>query len=295
MLPSQILLNNLLYDSSQMAIPTDLVDPELVARPSHWDIKFIRRFMLTFGPISSIFDFATFAIMLGPFAAGPALFRSGWFVESLATQTLVVFVIRTHRVPVLAEPTQPSRSSAPCSPSSSSARSCPTHRSPTTSASPRSLLDFFAVLVGMVALYLLLVEITKRRFFERVPRPPIHNARRNSDVQTDSAAVDRAGFTTSPRPKPGEASWTFRAPGVTTPLSSTTSSIELVEGRAGSPICLRSGSRQFRSVAQAAHHLLLHQEMDRVEEVCADRTARAADEEPRLELSRGFEEERPSP
>ena len=99
MLPSQILLNNLLYDTSQMAIPTDLVDPELVARPSHWDIKFIRRFMLTFGPISSLFDFATFAIMLGPFAAGPALFRSGWFVESLATQTLVVFVIRTHRVP----------------------------------------------------------------------------------------------------------------------------------------------------------------------------------------------------
>ena len=95
MLPSQILLNNLLYDTSQMAIPTDLVDPELVARPSHWDIKFIRRFMLTFGPISSIFDFATFAIMLGPFAPGPALFRSGWFVESLATQTLVVFVIRT--------------------------------------------------------------------------------------------------------------------------------------------------------------------------------------------------------
>ena len=99
MLPSQILLNNLLYDTSQMAIPTDLVDPELVARPSHWDITFIRRFMLMFGPISSIFDFLTFAMMLGPFGAGPALFRSGWFVESLATQTLVVFVIRTHRVP----------------------------------------------------------------------------------------------------------------------------------------------------------------------------------------------------
>ena len=69
MLPSQILLNNLLYDTSQMAIPTDLVDAELLARPSHWDIKFIRRFMITFGPISSIFDFATFAIMLGPFGA----------------------------------------------------------------------------------------------------------------------------------------------------------------------------------------------------------------------------------
>ena len=99
MLPSQILLNNLLYDTSQMAIPTDRVDEELLARPSHWDVHFIRRFMLFFGPISSLFDFLTFAVMLGPFGAGPALFRSGWFVESLATQTLVVFVIRTHRVP----------------------------------------------------------------------------------------------------------------------------------------------------------------------------------------------------
>ena len=175
MLPSQILLNNLLYDSSQMAIPTDLVDPELVARPSHWDIKFIRRFMVTFGPISSIFDFATFAIMLGPFAAGPALFRSGWFVESLATQTLVVFVIRTHRVPFWRS--RPSRALLgavfavviigallPYSPFA--------HDLGFT-ALP---LDFFAVLAGMVALYLLLVEITKRRFFERVP-PPAHPQR----------------------------------------------------------------------------------------------------------------------
>src|SRR5207244_11852760 len=92
-------LNNLRDATSHTAIPPDVVHPELVARPSHSDIKFIRRFMVTFGPISSIFDFATFAVMLGPFAAGPALFRSGWFVESLATQTLVVFVIRTHRVP----------------------------------------------------------------------------------------------------------------------------------------------------------------------------------------------------
>ena len=99
MLPSQILLNNLLYDASQMTIPTDNVDEEQLARPSHWDVAFIRRFMVRIGPISSIFDFATFAVMLWVFDAGPALFRSGWFVESLATQTLVVFVIRTRRVP----------------------------------------------------------------------------------------------------------------------------------------------------------------------------------------------------
>jgi P-type Mg2+ transporter len=99
MLPSQILLNNLLYDSSQMTIPTDLVDEEQLARPSHWDMSFIRQFMVFFGPISSIFDFITFAIMLNVFHAGPPLFRTGWFVESLATQTLVIFVIRTRRVP----------------------------------------------------------------------------------------------------------------------------------------------------------------------------------------------------
>src|SRR5207344_105465 len=95
MLPFQILLNNLLYDTSQMTIPTDRVDAEQLARPSHWDIAFIRRFMIRFGPISSLFDFATFAVMLWVFHASAPLFRSGWFVESLATQTLIVFAIRT--------------------------------------------------------------------------------------------------------------------------------------------------------------------------------------------------------
>ncbi|HZV26986.1 MAG TPA: magnesium-translocating P-type ATPase, partial [Acidothermaceae bacterium] len=84
MLPSQILLNNLLYDSSQLAIPTDGVDEEQLRRPSHWDIGFIRRFMIFFGPLSSLFDFITFAIMLWVFHSGAAQFRSGWFVESLA-------------------------------------------------------------------------------------------------------------------------------------------------------------------------------------------------------------------
>ena len=99
MLPSQILLNNLLYDSSQLTIPTDEVDAEQVARPTRWDVGFIRKFMIFFGPISSVFDFMTFGVMLWVFHAGPALFRSGWFVESLATQTLVIFAIRTRRIP----------------------------------------------------------------------------------------------------------------------------------------------------------------------------------------------------
>jgi Mg2+-importing ATPase len=101
MLPSQILLNNLLYDTSQTTIPTDLVDPEMVARPARWDTRFIRRFMTYFGPISSLFDVATFAVMLRVFHAGESLFQTGWFVESLATQTFVIFVIRTRRVPFL--------------------------------------------------------------------------------------------------------------------------------------------------------------------------------------------------
>ena len=101
MLPSQILLNNLLYDTSQLAIPTDRVDEEQLHAPSHWNIAFIRRFMLTFGPISSLFDFLTFGLMLGVLHAGAVEFHTGWFVESLATQTLIVFAIRTRKVPFL--------------------------------------------------------------------------------------------------------------------------------------------------------------------------------------------------
>jgi Mg2+-importing ATPase len=96
-LPSQ--LNNLLYDVGRLAIPTDNVDPETVARPAAWDIGFVRRFMAVFGPVSSIFDFLTFFVMLTVLNASHAEFRSGWFIESLATQTLVVFLIRTRRVP----------------------------------------------------------------------------------------------------------------------------------------------------------------------------------------------------
>lgn len=99
MLPSQILLNNVLYDSSQLAIPSDRVDEDQLHAPAHWNVAFIRRFMLTFGPVSSLFDFLTFGLMLGVLHAGPTEFRTGWFLESLATQTLIIFAIRTRRVP----------------------------------------------------------------------------------------------------------------------------------------------------------------------------------------------------
>ena len=100
MLPSQILLNNLLYDTSQMTIPTDRVDEEQLVRPSHWDIGFIRRFMIRFGPDQLAVRLRHLRRhALGASTPPRPLFRSGWFVESLATQTLIVFVIRTRRVP----------------------------------------------------------------------------------------------------------------------------------------------------------------------------------------------------
>jgi Mg2+-importing ATPase len=105
MLPIQILTNNMLYDFSQVPIPTDAVDEELVARPRPWDVGEIKRFILCIGPISSIFDYTTFFIMLYLFkcwdVSRAPLFQTGWFVESLMTQTLIIHIIRTNRIPFL--------------------------------------------------------------------------------------------------------------------------------------------------------------------------------------------------
>jgi Mg2+-importing ATPase len=103
MLPIQVLTNNLLYDFSQTTIPTDDVDPEWLAKPRKWAIGDIQRFILFIGPISSIFDYLTFFIMLYIFNAwtNPALFHTGWFVESLFTQTLIIHVIRTNKIPFI--------------------------------------------------------------------------------------------------------------------------------------------------------------------------------------------------
>jgi Mg2+-importing ATPase len=109
MLPSQILLNNFLYDVSQVSIPSDNVDAAMKQRPKRWQIGFIRQFMMIIGPISSIYDFLTFAVLLWVFHASTneSLFHTGWFVESLATQTLVVFVIRTSANPLKSLPSRP--------------------------------------------------------------------------------------------------------------------------------------------------------------------------------------------
>jgi P-type Mg2+ transporter len=107
MLPTQILLNNFLYDLSQVTIPTDNVDASFILKPQRWNITLIRNFMIFIGPISSIFDFLTFFVMLQVFHAGEVLFHTGWFVESLATQTLVLFVIRTWSNPLRSRPSRP--------------------------------------------------------------------------------------------------------------------------------------------------------------------------------------------
>ena len=101
MLPIQILLNNFLYDLSQVAIPTDNVDNEYLLKPRPWNVKSIKKFMVILGPVSSIFDFITFAVMLFIFHAQAELFRTGWFLESLCTQTLVIHIIRTGKIPFL--------------------------------------------------------------------------------------------------------------------------------------------------------------------------------------------------
>ncbi|PTL82462.1 magnesium-translocating P-type ATPase [Vitiosangium sp. GDMCC 1.1324] len=104
--PIQILLNNLLYDVSELAIPLDEVDAEQLERPTRWDLRFVRHFMAVFGALSSLFDAATFGVLLLLFHAHEPLFQTGWFMESLTTQVLVIFVIRTRRNPLRSRPSR---------------------------------------------------------------------------------------------------------------------------------------------------------------------------------------------
>jgi Mg2+-importing ATPase len=168
MLPVQILLNNLLYDLSEMPIPMDEVDPEAMETPPHWDIAFIRNFMLVLGPVSSLFDFLTFGLLLLVFGAGPALFQTGWFIESLATQVLVIFVIRTRRNPLQSRP-------SPYLAAAALGVVALAILIPFTAlgrwfgfvAPPPALLAALAV---MLVCYLVLAEVVKRWFYRH--RPP---------------------------------------------------------------------------------------------------------------------------
>jgi len=171
MLPIQILLNNLLYDISETTIPTDNVDREYVERPRRWNVSFVRKFMMLFGPISSIFDFLTFLTMLYVFNATEPLFQTAWFLESLATQTLVIFVIRTRRTPFYK-----SRPSRPLLLSSIAivgiALIMPFTPLSELFGFVRPPLIFFAVLGGLIAVYLLLVEAAKKWFYGAYARSP---------------------------------------------------------------------------------------------------------------------------
>jgi Mg2+-importing ATPase len=166
MTPVQILLTNGLYDVSQLGIPTDNVDRESLLKPRHWNIGFIKNYMLFFGPLSSLYDFLTFAILLFVFHANSALFQTGWFIESVMTEILVVFVIRTARTPFFKS--KPSKTllitcfsliaTALCIPFSPFAHSLGFVALP---------LNLFVTLIALVITYLTLVEFMKHKFLAR--------------------------------------------------------------------------------------------------------------------------------
>jgi Mg2+-importing ATPase len=187
MLPSQILLNNLIYDASQTAIPTDNVDPDVEAEPARWDVHQIERFMIVFGPISSIFDYATFGLLLFMLGNNEDSFHTGWFVESLFTQILVVLAIRTRRSPFWLS--RPSKQLAAAIVAALAAAVI-------IPLSPLgSLLGFGALpwqfwpFLGLIVMaYLALVEVVKRIFDAREYGRPDAIARRKARGAIPAAA-----------------------------------------------------------------------------------------------------------
>jgi Mg2+-importing ATPase len=168
MLPTQILLNNFLYDLAQVTIPTDRVDQTFIQKPHRWDMRLIRDFMLYIGPISSFYDFLTFFVLLKVFHASEHLFHTGWFVESLATQTLVIFVVRTAGSPLASRPSRAltvttllivcGGMALPFTPLAALLGFIPLPAA------------FFAYLVVALLTYLIFVEIVKRRLMKRLLR-----------------------------------------------------------------------------------------------------------------------------
>jgi Mg2+-importing ATPase len=165
MLPVQILLNNLFYDFSEIPIPLDSVDEEYLARPRHWKMNFIRNFMLAVGPVSSIFDFLTFYVLIAVFHADEPLFHTGWFIESMATQVLVIFIIRTRRNPLQSRP-NPWLTICSLSVVALAVVFPYTPLGSDFGFVPMPSL-FYLILVGMVFFYLFAVEGIKQWFFRR--------------------------------------------------------------------------------------------------------------------------------
>ncbi len=167
LLPIQVLLTNLIYDFAQTGLPLDNVDPEAIERPIHWEIRVIERFMIVMGPISTVFDVFTFAVLLRLFHADEAFFRTGWFIESLVTQILMIFAVRTRRHIFASRP----------------------HRAVTILAFGAAALTlalpylpvigqwfefvhppaaYFAYLLAVVAAFLVTTELVKRAFYARM-------------------------------------------------------------------------------------------------------------------------------
>ena len=167
MLPVQILLNNFLYDLSEVAIPLDRVDSTALRRPKVWDLVFIRNFMLAFGSLSSLFDLLTFALLIVVLKAGEAQFQTAWFVESMATQVLVVFVIRTRALPWRSRP-------APWLTVTTLATALGAVALPYTPLGAAFGFVplpawFIAALAGLTAAYLVATEYAKQRFYRLTP------------------------------------------------------------------------------------------------------------------------------
>jgi Mg2+-importing ATPase len=167
MLPTQVLLNNFLYNLAQITIPTDNVDAAALSTPQRWDTRRIRNFMVFIGPISSIYDFLTFFVLLRVLHAGEKEFHTGWFVESLETQTLVLFVIRTAQNPLRSRPSRALAATV------TAVLAIALFLPYTFLAEPLGLaplpLIYYAFLTVVVVTYLILVQIAKTRLFAPAP------------------------------------------------------------------------------------------------------------------------------
>ena len=166
LLPVQVLLNNLLYDVSELPVPMDNVDDSTLTQPRHWDIRFIRQFMWTVGPVSSVFDFITFGVMLWVFQANQTLFHTGWFIESLATQVLAIFVIRTVGNPFKSRPNRWLMWTSIAIVALACILPLTFMASLLGFEAPPPL--FYGILLMMVVGYLVTLEIAKRFFYQRV-------------------------------------------------------------------------------------------------------------------------------
>ena len=167
MTASQILLNNFIYDSSQLAIPSDNVDTDYLKKPKHWNINFIKKYMIIFGPISSVFDFLTFYLLYGIFHFDVATFQAGWFIESLATQIFVIYIIRTQKIPFLQS--KPSKYLLLSTIGAVLLGIVLTFRGigEFFGFSPLPLIAFISIFV-LVIIYLFAVEIVKQIFYKRM-------------------------------------------------------------------------------------------------------------------------------